>query len=545
LSQAQDGPAAALVRLLDTELQRNFVVLKTRSDPPVYYIAYTVTEEEGGAMSATLGALVTDQRSQRRMAECSLRAGTPALDNHHVLDGNREVATASTMLPAGNDDLAISMALWRITDIAQRAAVQRYAQIQAALKTKAAPAQASADFSAEPPHVATLAVPAPSFPADLWRARLRRISALVGSTPAAITSNVALSWRREVRTLVTSEGTRIQQGRTYASLSIQAWGKAMDGEDLFAVANFDAETLAHLPKEQDLLEAARQVGATLDRLRLAPQADPYVGPAILSGRAAGVLFHEIFGHRIEGHRQADTREGQTFTHSLGQMVLPEFLSVISDPTRHAAGGVELNGWYDYDDEGVPAQRVTLVDNGRLRAFLMSRTPAPGAGASNGHGRKQPGYEVVSRQSNLFVVPARSLSAAELRNALLNEARRQGKPYGLLFDTVTGGFTQTRRESLQSYSVVPLVVYRVYVDGRPDELVRGVDIVGTPLASFARILAAGNEPGVFNGYCGAESGQVPVAAVSPALLIGEIEIQRKRNNGDRPPLLQRPREGDRP
>jgi len=173
---------------------------------------------------------------------------------------------------------------------------------------------------------------------------------------------------------------------------------------------------------------------------------------------------------------------------------------------------------------------------------MSRTPAPGFAESNGHGRKQPGYEALSRQSNLVVTPARTVSEAELRRMLLDEARRQGKQYGLYFDTVSSGFTQTRREGLQSFTVIPLVVYRVYVDGRPDELVRGVDIVGTPLASFARIVAAGDRPAVFNGYCGAESGQVPVSAIAPALLVSEIEIQRKRNQGDRPPLLMRPEEG---
>jgi hypothetical protein len=127
--------------------------------------------------------------------------------------------------------------------------------------------------------------------------------------------------------------------------------------------------------------------------------------------------------------------------------------------------------------------------------------------------------------------------------LIDEVKRQGKSYGLYFDVVIGGYTQTRRDSLQSFTVIPLVVYRVYADGRPDELVRGADIVGTPLASFARIIAVSDKPAVFNGYCGAESGQVPVSAVSPALLVTEIEIQRKHNTGDRPPLLPRPTEGN--
>jgi len=83
------------------------------------------------------------------------------------------------------------------------------------------------------------------------------------------------------------------------------------------------------------------------------------------------------------------------------------------------------------------------------------------------------------------------------------------------------------------------VYRIYPDGRPDELVRGTDIVGTPLASFAKILATGDKPEVFNGYCGAESGNVPVSAVSPSILVSEIEIEKKAKSNDRPPLLPEP------
>jgi hypothetical protein len=170
---------------------------------------------------------------------------------------------------------------------------------------------------------------------------------------------------------------------------------------------------------------------------------------------------------------------------------------------------------------------------------MSRSPVLQFDKSNGHGRRQPGFEVVSRQSNLIVESGNAVADARLREMLREEIRRQNKPYGLYFEQVTGGYTQTRRSGLQAFAVLPLVVYKVYPDDRPDELVRGVDIVGTPLASFSKILATSNRPEVFNGYCGAESGSVPVSAVSPALLVSEIETQRKEKSTDRPPLLPRP------
>jgi predicted Zn-dependent protease len=288
-----------------------------------------------------------------------------------------------------------------------------------------------------------------------------------------------------------------------------------------------------------LLAAIDRVANDVSALLRAPEAEPFVGPAIFSGRAAGVFFHEIFGHRVEGHRQKDESEGQTFTESVGTKVLPDFLSVVFDPTRRKIGPVDLNGWYDYDDEGVKAQPVTVVDKGVLKTFLMSRSPIRGFDHSNGHGRRQPGFEVVSRQSNLIVESSNAVTEARLRQMLIGEIKKQNKPYGLYFRDITGGFTTTQRAGLQAFKVVPVIVYRVYADGRPDELVRGADIVGTPLASFAKILATSDKPEVFNGYCGAESGSIPVSAVSPAILVSEIEIEKKAKSQDRPPLLPEP------
>jgi predicted Zn-dependent protease len=297
-----------------------------------------------------------------------------------------------------------------------------------------------------------------------------------------------------------------------------------------------------MPSDAEILAAVRKAGENLTKLLAAPLADPYVGPAILSGRASGVLFHEIFGHRIEGHRQKDESEGQTFTKAVNSAVLPRFLSVIFDPTRKTYDGVVLNGYYEFDDEGVRARRVGVVEQGILKTFLMSRSPVEGFPKSNGHGRRSPGNEVVSRQSNLIVESSHQVSDAELRRMLMEEVRRQNKPYGLYFDQVTGGYTTTARQGLQAFTVIPLVVYRVYPDGRPDEMIRGVDIVGTPLASFAKITATSDKAEVFNGICGAESGNVPVSAVSPALLVSEIEVQRKERSQDRPPYLPRPSQG---
>ncbi|HUP05168.1 MAG TPA: metallopeptidase TldD-related protein, partial [Bryobacteraceae bacterium] len=434
---------------------------------------------------------------------------------------------------------AIQRRLWLETDRAYRAAAQRLIQIKTNSQVRVAAADSSADFSEEPPNVRVEAPEKLKFDEASWTDRVRKLSARFANFPAVLSSRVTVSCEVNTRYMADTEGGRVVDGRGFARVVISAESKAADGEDLETFDTFEAVECSGLPKDEALAASIDRVGGDLTALLHAPEAEPFVGPAIFSGRAAGVFFHEIFGHRVEGHRQKDESEGQTFTKSIGTPVLPDFLSVVFDPTKRKIDGVDLNGWYDYDDEGVKARPVTVVDKGILKTFLMSRSPIQGIDHSNGHGRRQPGYEVVSRQSNLIVESSKTVSDAKLRQMLIDEVKRQNKPYGLFFRDITGGFTTTQRAGMQAFKVLPIVVYRVYPDGRPDELVRGADIVGTPLESFSKILATSDKTEVFNGYCGAESGSVPVSAVSPAILVSDIEIEKKAKADDRPPLLPAP------
>jgi predicted Zn-dependent protease len=252
-----------------------------------------------------------------------------------------------------------------------------------------------------------------------------------------------------------------------------------------------------------------------------------------------VFFHEVLGHRLEGQHQRGEKEGQTFTKKTNQAVLPQFLTVVDDPTQRTLNGTELSGWYEYDDEGVPAIRVNVVANGILKNFLMSRMPIKEFDKSNGHGRGQAGLMPTGRQGNLIVTSTRTVNETELRQRFIEEIKKQGKPYGLYFEDIEGGFTLTQRSMPQSFQVLPILVWKVYPDGRPDELVRGVDIVGTPLEAMSRILVTGDKEEVFNGICGAESGLVPVSAVAPAVLFADLETQKRPHSLNRPPILPPP------
>ena len=531
-----------LVDILSTELERNFKALKEKADPAPYFGAYAVTEEQAESISASGGAVVGRNSNNTRTLDVTVRTGTMQFDNFHRNQRDPAYFTGGVPVSIDNNPDSIKRFLWAETDRVYRMGSQRLLRLRTDQEQKVKPDDASGDFSFIEPSVHA-SVPAPlQFPADVWEPKVKSWSKMFTVYPEILNSGVSVMGQRETKYFVNTDGTKLEHGRQFARVSISARAKHTDGMDLIAAETFEADTIQRLPKDAVIKTAIDKAAADLLGLLKAPETEPFVGPAILSGGASGVFFHEIFGHRVEGHRQKDDAEGQTFTRSVGKSVLPDFLSVIFDPTKHRLADTDLYGWYDYDDEGVKGRPVTLVEKGILKTFLLSRSPIQGFPASNGHGRRQAGAEIVSRQSNLIVESSKKVPEKQLRQMLMDEVKRQNKPYGLYFDKVTGGYTTTGRAGLQAFTVMPIMVYRVYTDGRADELVRGVDIVGTPLASFAKIMATSDAPRVFNGYCGAESGTVPVSAISPALLVSEIEVQKKNRARDLRPLLSRPEGG---
>jgi TldD protein len=528
--------------VLDTmtqELQRNFDILKKKADPPPYFLSYEITDQDSHTVSATLGVLNATESGRNRYLDVTVRVGDPRLDNFRRVRGDRVQFTSGASVPIDNTPGALRQDLWLESDRVYRASAERLIKIKTNQQVKAADRDTSNDFSSEESYAHWEPPATIAFDSGRWTNNVRDLSRDFVKYPDLLSSDVQVSFQSDTRYFANTEGTKVQHGRGFARVIITASAKAKDGMDVSDFESFEAADPKDLPSNDVIQAAVKKVGQNVEALIDAKTAEPFVGPAILSGRASGVFFHEIFGHRIEGHRQKDESEGQTFTRSVGEKILPDFLSVTFDPTIKRLAGVDLNGWYEYDDEGVLGKPVKAVENGVLKSFLMSRSPIDGFDHSNGHGRRQPGLEVVSRQSNLIVTSTRTVSDEKLRQMLIDEIKKQNKPYGLYFEDITSGVTTTQRSGLQAFKVVPVIVYRVYADGRPDELIRGADIVGTPLASFAKIIATSDKQAVFNGYCGAESGSVPVSAVSPAILISEIEIEKKDASQDLLPLLPSP------
>lgn len=536
-----------LLTTMGRELDREMEALKKAEIPP-YYIDYRINELHASSISSSFGSLVHSLHDKARLLTTNVRLGSYAVDDTHDVEnsggGFREGSYGNELvLPFDNEPMAIEQFLWRATESEYKRALAEYKNVKKELENPTQKKKTeAADFSKE---AATLFYEPPVKDVDqlldhkAWEEKIKSYTYPFLANKDIFACDAVLQFTAERKYFASSEGSRIAQNMTYANLTISATIRTDDEDMVPLYLSYFAFTPDHLPGSQSILRDIQVMILKLEKLKSAPLAEPYSGPAILHARSAGVFFHEIFGHRVEGHRLRSNDDGQTFKAKVGENVLPRTVSVIFDPTTHQYKGQDLVGAYAYDDEGVKARAVRVVENGVLKSFLMSRTPLEGFPASNGHGRAAAGAHAVSRQSNLIVETAKPLSMEDLRKLLIKECRKQGRKYGYLFKEVTGGFTNTDRYSANVFNIMPTEVYRVYTDGRADELVRGVDLIGTPLAMFAEITAAGNDNEVFTGVCGAESGGVPVSAIAPSFFVRRVETQKKPKHTVDAPLLSRP------
>jgi predicted Zn-dependent protease len=534
---------SVVLQAMRAELNRSMDKLKSQPVPP-YFLSYEITETHSVYASGEFGMLNDWGENRHRQLDIDLRVGDYRLDNtRQIRGGFRGYQPPSQIeVPLDADADAIRGVLWYHTDQQYKQAVEQLTKVKTNVEVKVAQEDKSSDFSREEAQSYREDALPDNVDLASWKEKVKKYTAPFAKYGDIYQASASLTCESVKRWFVNSEGTVIQVAEPRFRLGISAFTKADDGMELPRYETWFSFTAAGLPDDATVLKTVDRMIRDLQALRVAPVVDPYAGPAILSGRAAGVFFHEVFGHRVEGHRQKSEDEGQTFKKKIGEQVLNEAFSVYFDPTVRNLAGQDLAGSYRYDNQGVKARRVTVVENGVLKTFLMSRAPIEGFPVSNGHGRKQPGLRPVSRQSNLIVEVAPSAVRPDLKALLIEAIRKEGKPFGLYFEDILGGFTMTGRTIPNSFNVLPNMVYRIYPDGR-EELVRGVDIIGTPLTTFGKIVAADRRLGVFDGVCGAESGMVPVSAVSPGIFISQLEAQKKDKSQERPPILPAPFEAN--
>jgi TldD protein len=534
--------ASPIMDALKTEMTRSMEHFKKQPNPP-YFLSYELIETESAYVAGSFGALVSSSEiNHHRQLGIDLRVGSYQLDNTHPIRGamgNFFDNYSFYQMPIEDDPDALRAMWWYYTDQKYKRAVEQFIAVKTNVKVKAEETDKSGDFS--PAKAEIYDEPNPSalvVNRAQWEDKVRKYTAPFQRYGNIYSVEASLSADRDLRWFVSSDGAAIHTADTSYRLRLSAFAKASDGMELPRYENFYSPTLQGLPSDDQVLEKVKKMIADLMALKSAPVMEPYVGPAILSPRSTGVIFHEIFGHRIEGQREKRENQSQTFRDRIGQKVLPDFISVYSDPTARKYGATELAGYYKFDNEGVKAQKVTVVENGVLKNFLMSRLPVDGFPESNGHGRRQPGFNVAGRQSNLLVVASKTVTPEQLKTQLIEEVKKKSLPYGLYFEDIAGGFTSVGRFAPNFFEVIPVMVYRIYPDGH-EELVRGVDLIGTALTAFNKILAADNRSEAFNGMCGAESGSVPVSAGGPGLLFSEIEVQKKPKSQELSPILPPP------
>lgn len=528
------------LQLMGSELMRNFKVLK-KQKPPIYYLSYRYNEMDITTVSASLNGVSATQGKNNNLAVVA-RAGSPQLDNTRALKGEKQQFDTAYIkfiaLPQEQQPRAFRLALWRTTQKAAEDAQKQYSQVVAHSRTMTQGSDPSADFVFPPKETFCQLEQAKKIDLEQVKQLVQKAQQLPQGKPYVLNYAISFTYQYTQSYFVDSRGTRLAFPNHMMYLTYSINNRTQDGMELSRFKDYTVSSVEELPSQEQLLGDISKSLQELEALSKAPIGQPTTAPAILTGAATGVFVHEVLGHRLEGYRQKDESQGQTFAGKIGQRVVSPILTIVDDPTMTHFKATALKAHYLYDDEGVKARPVTLVENGVLKNFLMSSSPIAGFPVSNGHGRLNGGRRAVARMGIMHTKASQTVSYGELEKMLLEEIKKQGKPYGFIIEDLGGGYTLTGKSLPQTFKLETKLVWRVYPDGRK-EMVRGLDIVGTPLVSFNKVLAASDDEAVFNGFCGSVSGWVAQANIAPSILLESLETELTQTSPWKPPLLPAP------
>ncbi len=526
---------AVIFQAMKEEMARSLSELKVDVFGPPYFINYQIRHHDRAEVSASFGALVHSGTQQHRTLFVGVKVGDPQFDSSTRHSHRYSV---EQLIPVDNHLDSLRRALWYETDLRYKQAIVSFLRKKGRF-ISGVESHNLPDFSkGKPTREQIDSIPEWELDMPRWESLAREVSGLFKEAPEIEKSRVKIFSDRIIRYYYDSEGNKIRDTHLEYGLNLEAWTKTVEGFQLHDQKTLYFRKIDQIPPKTELVRATRELIASLKQLKAAPQMDPYVGPAIFSPDAAAVLFHEAIGHRLEGDRLREDNDGKTFLKKIGQRILPEFITVVDNPVLESFEGIPLIGNYHTDDQGQQSREVVLIDHGVLKNFLLSRTPVLGFNRTNGHARSDGTHAPMSRMSNFVVQSDLTLDATSLKQRLIEEVKKQKKPYGLFVKKIVSGETQTDTRQFQVLKGKPLYLYKVFPDGR-EELVRGVDFVGTPLSMISKILITGNDPTVINGFCTAESGVLPVASITPSVLLSEVELQASHQPHVRQPILDPP------
>jgi predicted Zn-dependent protease len=505
----------ALLDALLTELDRSRAQLKMDQVAAPYYIEYRVDDVEEYQAEAAFGAVRESQRVRYRVLRVVVRIGDYKQDSYY-----NQGMGETNILPLDDDPIALRHQIWLATDVAYKAAGEALTEKQAALKQYSADLNPVDDF-AKAPIVADVE-PTVALKVDdaKWKKTLEDVTNLYRQYPDVQSVSASARFSAINEYLVNSEGTVTRSGKKTYNIGFNSSAQAADGMRLSRNPFWMFADAKELPTHDALLADARKTLDTLVALRQAPIVEEeYRGPVLFEPDAATDVVASLVGANVLGRKPQLGRPNRTvgaFATSLKTRVLPNFLSVVDDPTLHDFQGKSLVGTYEVDDDGVKAQPVTLVDNGTLVNYLVGRQPIRDFPSSNGHGRAGAGAYPAPNLGVLVLKSKEAQSPEELKKRVIQMITEQGKPYGYRVETLGGGNS-------------PRLLYRVYADGH-EQLVRGAVFSELDVRALrSDLIAVGNDPLVSN-----RSGGIATTVISPSLLFDELEVKRADTSKDKLP-----------
>ncbi|HVC09002.1 MAG TPA: metallopeptidase TldD-related protein [Elusimicrobiota bacterium] len=504
--------------------------MKESGYPSPYYVGITATQSEDQEDDCQMGALGAHVLQKQSFVVDAVRVGSYALDNYPLSAPGNFLGVPVSL----DDGFALRYGLWRALDGDYKSAAAGFLRKEALRAVRGKAEYDTDDFSRERPRVRLMPEPAPPWSDGLLESACRQASAAFRKAPDLLSAQSRLVesdfWSR----LRDSEGSKVDFGGRYAELDISASARAPDGLEVRAGRSLVAVSSADFPSPAEIRSKAQGVLSDISLLKVARTTSPFDAPAILDSSVAGALVLAL-GERLSGEELRNPYGAQIFRGKLGTRVLPRGLTLVDDPTLASFKGVLLAGHYAYDDQGMPAQKVTLVRDGVLKNFLLSRHPVIGFAHSNGHGRGAPGYWITGFPGTLILKDRRPLDRAKMIALLRRECRRLNKPYGILAERL---LSLSQNESASGEGSVRVVCEMVYlVDARTGTLtlVRDLDLVGTPLSLMNNIVGVGQDARVENSVADG----VPVSVVAPDLLLSDIETQRSNESPQKGPILPPP------
>ena len=529
----------SVLTAMEQELNRSMKELKLEDYDKPYFISYLIKENTVNQIMAKFGSLILSEKSKTRELFVDVRVGDYQLDNSvNGKSGSSSSYKRSSLLPIENDIDAIRAVIWQITDDTYKKSLTQYFN-KKAKKVQEVDKNNLPSFSKEKPSIHIGKERQLVFDKSEWEKKIKELSSIVKDYRELDDSTITFTAQKETVFFINSEKSKYITDDILYSINIDLSAISEDGNVINNFGSFHYKSIADIPDLDSIKKEVKKVINEAYEIKNAKSINPINLPAILEPEAAGILFHEAIGHRLEGERQIDDTQGQTFSERVGTQIIPSFLSIEDNPSLYDFNGSSLLGYFVYDDQGVKGKRVSLVKNGILRNFLLSRTPVKGFINSNGHGRASNGRAPMARMSNLIIRSENEFSKQELKNLLIQEIKKQNKDFGIIIKKMTGGETNTSSYDFQAFKATPLLLYKVDPDTGEETPVRGVEIVGTPLISINKIIATGNNYKAFNGFCGAESGYVPVSTIAPSILISEIELQKTTSEKEKKPILPPP------